>query len=391
MIAINLDNLEDDSQDAERILASIGFPFDTASGTIELVRSLDVLKRAIFDRWQTLTVPTSFLVDDRGFVCVLYQGPVQVSQLLSDLKLLKVPSDQLRGFSTPYQGRWIMPPPTADPLQVTTHFVDEAMVTNGIEYLERHARIVEESPLALDGQEPGDLYYVLAILLRDQEQIDESLEAFRKAIDYRPNDFRFHSDFASLLAMIGQLDESAEQLLQCLRINSQDVSVQRKLAFIRMAQGNSSAAITRFMNVLEARPKDVACWYNLANAYRADGQLEEAMKAYRHTLKLQPQMTLAANNLAWVLATHPQAELRDGAEAVTWAEQVCEQTKHAQPAFLDTLACAYAENGEFEKAVATAAQAVQIFTEKGQAAAAANIQARLELFRQNQPFRDDLR
>jgi tetratricopeptide (TPR) repeat protein len=191
--------------------------------------------------------------------------------------------------------------------------------------------------------------------------------------------------------MIGQLDEAAEQLLQAFRISPQDVSVQRKLAFIRMTQGNASAAIQRFTNVLKARPHDVACWYNLANAYRADGQLEQAMKVYRHTLKIQPQMTLAANNLAWILATHPQAEMRDGAEAVMWAEQVCEQTNHAEPSFLDTLACAYAENGQFDKAVATAAQAIQLLTENGQAAEAANIQARLDLFRQQQPYRAELR
>jgi tetratricopeptide (TPR) repeat protein len=390
VIAINLDNLEGDSQHAEQILAGSGFPFTTASGTIELVRSLDVLKRAIFDRWPTLTVPTSLLVDARGFVCVLYQGPVQIDQLLSDLELLHVPSGRLREFSAPFPGRWMMPPPSADPLQVTTHFIDEAMVKQGIEYLERYARIAEESLPDLDSQEPGDWYYVLAILLRDQQQIDESVEAFRKAIDYRQNDFRFRRDFASLLAMIGQLDESAEQLLQALRINSQDVSAQRQLAFIRMAQGDSSAAIDAFTNVLKAQPKDVACWYNLGNAYRADGQLEKALEMYRHTLEIQPQMTLAANNLAWILATHPRADLRDGAAAVKWAEQVCEQTNHGQPSFLDTLACAYAETGEFDKAVATAAKAVQMLTEKGQAAAAATIQARLEIFRQNQPFRDEL-
>ncbi len=389
VIAINLDTIENDSRNGDQILEEIGFPFTTASGTIELVRSLDVLKRAIFDRWRTLTVPTSFLVDEDGFVFVLYQGPVQVRQLIEDLKLLKVPSDQLRRYSSPFSGRWIMPPPTADPLQVTSRLIDEAMVSNGIEYLERHARIAEEPQLGSDVQEPGDLFYVLATLLRDQQQMDESAEAFRKAIEHRPNDFRFRRDFASLLAITGQLDEAAEQLLQSLRINSRDISVQRKLAFLRMAQGDMSAAINRFRTVLDVRPNDVACWYNLANAYRKDGQLEQAVQAYRRTLEIQPGMTLAANNLAWVLATHPQEGVRNGAEAVRWAEQVCERTRHAQPSFLDTLACAYAEIGEFEKAVATATQAVEMLEHKGESTAAADIQVRLELFQQQQPYRDD--
>ncbi|MFC1759274.1 tetratricopeptide repeat protein, partial [Planctomycetota bacterium] len=390
VIAINLDNLEGgDSQSAKRVLADIDFPFTTAFGTVELVRSLDVLKRAIFDRWQTLSVPTSFLVDETGFVSVVYQGPVSTDQLLSDLEILKVPPDQLRRFSSPFPGRWIMPPPTADPLQVTSRFIDEAMVSNGIDYLERHAQIIEESKSDSKSQEPGDLYYVLAVLLQDQEQIDESLAAFRQAIHYRPNDFRFRNDFASLLAKMGQLEEAAEQLVQGSRINPTDVSVQRKLAYIRMKQGNLPAAIQRFNNVVQEQPKDVACWYNLANAYRANGELQDAVMAYRQTLKVQPKMLLAANNLAWILATHPQAEMRDGAEAVTLAKGACAQTNHAQPSFLDTLACAYAETGDFEKAAVTAERAIQIYTKMENPDKAAGIQSRLELFREKQPFRNE--
>jgi Flp pilus assembly protein TadD/peroxiredoxin len=390
VIAINLDNLEGDSGKATGILQKMAFPFATAFGTTELVRSLDVLKRAIFDRWQTLTVPTSFLVDEDGFVCTIYQGPVSIDQLLSDLELLDVPSDELRSHSSPFPGHWIMPPPTADPLQVVSRFIDEAMVSHGVDYLERHAQRAEVMPDS-DSQEPGDLFYVLAILLREQQQIDAARNAFREAIECRPDDFRFRSDYASLLAETGNLAEAAVQLQHALRISPNDASVHRKLAFVWMAQKDYSAAIEWFKKTLEMQPNDVACWYNLANAYRASGQMDEALRTYRHTLALQPQMILAANNLAWVLATHPQSELRDGTEAVRWAEQVCEQTQYAQPSFLDTLACAHAENGDFERAISVASKAVQILTEQGQSAAAANIETRLQLFQQNLPYRDQPR
>ena len=387
VIAINLDNLEGNAEAANRVLESMNFPFATVFGTVELVRSLDILKRAIFDRWQTLTVPASFLVDERGYVCVLYRGSVHVEQLLSDVRLLKVPAERLREFSTPFPGRWITPPTAADPLQVTSHFIDEAIVDNGIEYLERHAAILEHGA---DGKEPGDLYYVLAVLLREQEQIDASLAAYRKAIQYRPGDFRFRNDFAGLLAKTGQLDEAVSQWQEALRINPQHLDVHRKLGFLHMARRNPSEAIIHFAKVLEIRPNDIACSYNLANAYRSDGQLENAVEAYRHTLEMQPKMTLAANNLAWILATHPNAEIRNGAEAVLWAKRVSDQTNDSQAAFLDTLACAYAENGDFQYAIAAADRAIAMYNENGDDSKAANVEARLELFRRGQPFRDDL-
>ena len=99
-------------------------------------------------------------------------------------------------------------------------------------------------------------------------------------------------------------------------------------------------------------------------------------------------MTLAANNLAWALATHPESDVRDGAEAVSWGAKACEQTNHAHPDFLDTLACAYAENGEFEKAVETASMAMKIYASKGHTNAAEKMQMRIKLFQRSQPYRD---
>ncbi|MEZ6117392.1 MAG: tetratricopeptide repeat protein [Pirellulaceae bacterium] len=386
VIAINLDNLEGDAQQAQQILQRIDFPFLAVSGSMELVRSLDVLKRAILDRWQTLSVPTSLLVDEHGFVTAIYQGPVEIKQLLADLQLQKLPETRLREFSSPFSGKWIMPPPTADPLQVVSRFIDEAMIQSGIDYLERHAELADQT-LPGSSQEPGDLFHVLAVLLRDQQQTDESMLAFQKAIEYRPNDFRFRTDFASLLAEVGKLEEAAEQLQQGVRINSQDISVQRKLAFVRMAQGNFAAAIVPFQTVLEKQPNDVASWYNLANALRSNGQLMAALDAYRQTLKVQPNMTLAANNLAWILATHPDDTLRNGSEAVQWAEHVCQQTEFAEPSFLDTLACAYAEANDFEQAVSTAKQAMEVMRERD-VQAVSRIRGRMEQFEQQQPFRD---
>ena len=399
VVAINLDNLESPSRDgatksgaqlgAKEVLKRIEFPFTAESGTVELVRSLDVLKRSIFDRWQTLKVPSSFLVDANGFVRVVYEGSVSVQQLVGDVKLLTLPVNRLREFSTPFAGRWSMAPSAADPLQVSSRFIDEAMIQAGIDYLERHAQFAEQNQDASQTiQSPSDLYYVLAVLLRDQNQVDEAALAFQKAIQLRPDDVRFRGGFANLLAGDGRLSEAAEQLDKVLEINPRDVGTERKLAFIRMTEGNFSAAINRFNNILRQQPKDVACWYNLANAYRKNGDMAKAIETYRQTLKVQPQMLLAANNLAWILATNPTTELRDGIQSVELAEQICVRTKHTQPSFLDTLACAYAENGDFDKAISTAEKAIELFTKSGQSERASAIASRLKRFKQEQPHRD---
>ncbi len=55
---------------------------------------------------------------------------------------------------------------------------------------------------------------------------------------------------------------------------------------------------------------------------------------------------------------------------------------------LDTLAAAYAEAGHFDEAVATARKAVELAAAAGQNTLAGQIEARLQLYRQQKPFRD---
>jgi hypothetical protein len=70
-----------------------------------------------------------------------------------------------------------------------------------------------------------------------------------------------------------------------------------------------------------------------------------------------PTTRLVLNNLAWSLAANPRQELRNGREAVQLASKAVELTGQQQPVFMGTLAAAYAEDGQFAKAVEMAKKA----------------------------------
>jgi serine/threonine protein kinase/tetratricopeptide (TPR) repeat protein len=92
----------------------------------------------------------------------------------------------------------------------------------------------------------------------------------------------------------------------------------------------------------------------------------------------------AMGGLAWLLSTSTNASLRNGAEAVTLAEK----TMKAYPtnaAYLNALAAAYAETGQFEKAVRVQNQTVQF----AKTAAARQWYADLlKQYQTNQPYRE---
>ena len=117
------------------------------------------------------------------------------------------------------------------------------------------------------------------------------------------------------------------------------------------------------------------------------GRAKEAVKCYRGALELRADWPEVLNNLAWILATHEDAEIRDGAEAVRLAERACGLVDNRVPILLDSLAAAYAEVGQFAKAVKTAEKAIQLAQKAGKTESAEGIRARMELYKAKRPYR----
>jgi Flp pilus assembly protein TadD len=97
------------------------------------------------------------------------------------------------------------------------------------------------------------------------------------------------------------------------------------------------------------------------------------------------------NNLAWRWATSKNSEERDGRAAVRFAEKAVELTNRKELGFVDTLAAAYAETGQFDKAVSAETEAISLLKSSPSTPAVeamlVDYQGRLDLYRQQRPLR----
>jgi len=116
-------------------------------------------------------------------------------------------------------------------------------------------------------------------------------------------------------------------------------------------KGDHDRAITDFSAAIRLAPHYAIAYADRGYAWMQKRAYRRAFLDLTRALEFDPENTHAANDLAWLLATCPDPIFRDGAQAVRYAEQVCRATDWGNAAYLDTLAAAYAERGDWAKAI----------------------------------------
>jgi tetratricopeptide (TPR) repeat protein len=160
------------------------------------------------------------------------------------------------------------------------------------------------------------------------------------------------------------------------------------LGIVFRSKGRMDEAIAYYEKALEIQPLYAKAHNNLANALLQKGRADGAVVHYQKALEMEPQNATICMNLAWVLATWPEASVRNGTKAVEFAERASQLSGRTDPKCTAVLAAAYAEVGRYAEAVATAQQALQLAVAQNDAALVDLLQTQIKLYQAGSPFRD---
>jgi tetratricopeptide (TPR) repeat protein len=253
----------------------------------------------------------------------------------------------------------------------------------------RNKEAAEHSRLAIQiNPNCFDAINNLGLVLAAQGRSDEAIENFRRAIRINPDFHVALNNLGAALAAQGRFDGAIKNYRAALRINPYYYESLNNLGIALTARGRPDEAIGYFQQAGRADPHHADIHLNWGIALDQLGRTREAVDQYREALKLNFDLIAALNNLAWVLASNPDENLRNGPEAVRLAEHACELNHYHEPLFIGTLAAAYAEAGRFPEAVATAEKAERIATAAGLTAVAAKNRHLLELYRSGKPYHE---
>ena len=294
---------------------------------------------------------------------------------------------------------------------------------NALLQLGRRDEAIAQYQVALETT-PDDarIHNNLGIALATKGQEDEAMAQYRKALECDPNFVDAHYDLGLSLVKHGKLDEALAQYRAALAIKPDDVKARLGLGKALLRQEKFDEAMDCFPKTAAANPDPLPRWFKLggellksedfaeaiicyrkaitfdphfANAYAKlglalfkNGQSKEAIDAWQQALQINPEEINSQKDLAWALATSPEASLRDSSKAVALAEQANQLSGSENPIILRTLAAAYAEAGRFTDAAATAQRAMQLAVKQKNAKLAASLFAEIKLFDENTPLRE---
>jgi protein O-mannosyl-transferase len=177
-----------------------------------------------------------------------------------------------------------------------------------------------------------------------------------------------------------------------LAVTSNNDVAHASLADLLLKHERVDEAISHSDEALRIHPQNGSADDTLALGLFRRGRVEEAVAHWKKSLEIRADNMNAQANLAWVLATSPDASLRDGAKAIELAKKILERAGHANDTdviiVLRTLAAGYAESGRFSEAIETAQRALELAIAQDNFPLTKDLQSNIASYRRNNPLRD---
>ncbi len=230
-------------------------------------------------------------------------------------------------------------------------------------------------------------YNNLGVAQAMQGKLDDSISSFARALELDPAYTAAEGNLGHALLEGNRLDEAIGHLRHALDTGKETAELHNNLGMGLAEKGQLADAIPHFERALAMDPRLAEAHSSLGIALMMQGHNPQALDHWRQALKIEPDNVLVLNNAAWMMATSPDPALRNGPEAVALAEHAAKVTRGREAEILGTLAAAYAEAGDFAKAVEAQQQAIDVANQRGNARLVQMLTGRLETLKAGQAIR----
>jgi tetratricopeptide (TPR) repeat protein len=216
----------------------------------------------------------------------------------------------------------------------------------------------------------------------------DSETLFKHALAVTTNNDVAENNLGIVYLRQGNVDEAISLLQAAVDLRPDNSPAHENLAKALLQKGDVADALVHYRKLLELQPDNIEVHNIVGTFLIQQGHIREGVEEWQKVLAIQADNGNAMSNLAWVFATSPDDSLRDGAKAVQLASEALRISGRRIPIIFRTLAAAYAETGDFSKAIQTAQQGVELANSQGNSSLATELQGNIALYQERRPLRD---
>ncbi len=210
----------------------------------------------------------------------------------------------------------------------------------------------------------------LGLVAIQKEDYAEAERRLREALRIDPASIDARGNLATMFVKQKKYDAALKLYAEINQLSPNNPKAFGQAANAFNLKGDQQGVEACLRRAVELEPASIAFRRRLAEVQQMLGKTQDALDNYAIFLWLSPGERGALNNIAWIYATHPKNEFRDGAKAIELLQPLAAKPDNA-PEFsnlLDSLAAAYAEAGRFDDALQTIETAIDKAREPGQIA-----------------------
>lgn len=213
----------------------------------------------------------------------------------------------------------------------------------------------------------------------------EAIEDYGEAVRLEPKSALAYFARGVSWQALGELDKAIADYDKAIEFDPALAVAFNNRANVRLKREEYDEALKDYTEAFRNDPRHFGAVYNRGRIWHQKREYEKALKDYDESLRIRPDFDYALAQKARLLAGCPDAKFRNGKLAIELATRACELTKWKTGDCLDALAAAYAEEGDFGKAVKYQKEALEdkrYAKEQGDAGREA-----LRLYEQKKPYR----
>jgi tetratricopeptide (TPR) repeat protein len=233
-------------------------------------------------------------------------------------------------------------------------------------------------------------YDMRGTLRKDLGQFDNAIRDFTQVIKYAPKEAWGYVARGSIREQRGEYSSALADFAEAMRLAPQSPIPYLCRAAVWGEKNDFDKAMADYAVAMRLDPQNSSlAHFNRGLLEQKWGDYESALNDYAEALRLDPENAGAMSCRARIRAACPDASLRDGKLALAEATKACVLSHYGVEAWIDTLAAAYAETGDFEQAVKWQQKAIAMLgISKGGLHKPEESKARLELYQAGQPYRE---